>query len=160
MLDNHWSHLPNAKHIDWVLASLKVHPKKWHAAWSAAYNTARTTARVASYNTACNAAYDEACNAACDEARQAAFDAACTAAWNAAFDAAKDAAWNAASFSSASSSVYDAILALVAYDDCGYMIESEVGELKIIAAFGDTRAILLLPACIVFNELTKTSIAV
>ena len=164
MLDNHWSHLPNAKHIDWVLASLKVHPKKWEAAWYAAYNTARTTARttarVASYNTACNAAYDEACNAACDEARQAAFDAACTAAWNAAFDAAKDAAWNAASFSSASSSVYDAILALIAYDDCAYMIESEVGELKIIAAFGDPRAILLLPACIAFNELTKTSIAV
>jgi len=160
MLDNHWSHLPNAKHIDWVLASLKVHPKKWHAAWSAAYNTARTTARVASYNTACNASYNTACNAAYDEACNAAYYTAWTTARKAAWNAACDEARKAASFSSASSSVYDAILALVAYDDCGYMIESEVGELKIIAAFGDTRAILLLPACIVFNELTKTSIAV
>ena len=135
MTQTEWSHLPNAKHIDWVIASIKVNPEKWtaaytaactaaynaayNAAWSAAYNTARTTARVA----ACTAAYDEACNAA--------------------YNAARNAAWDAAT---------DAIVALVAYDDCAYMIESEIGELKIIAVFGDQRAILLLPACIVFNE--------
>jgi len=32
------------------------------------------------------------------------------------------------------------------------MIESEVDEIKIFAKLGDPRAILLLPACIVFNE--------
>ena len=27
-----WSHLPNAHHIDWVLASLKENPELWDAA--------------------------------------------------------------------------------------------------------------------------------
>jgi len=139
MTQTAWAHLPNSKHIDWVIASLKVHPKKWAAAWNAARN-------VAWY-----AASDAAWGAARDAARDAAYDAAFDAADDAAFDAADDAACDAAC---------DAILALIAYDDCAYMIESEIGELKIIAAFGDQRAILLLPACIVFNELTKTSIAV
>ena len=132
-----WAHLPNAKHIDWVLASLKANPKKWAAsmirttaAWNAfdaARGVARGVARDAVYTAACDAAYD----------------AACDAVWYEAWDAAIDAAWNAA---------WGTIVALIAYDDCAYMIESEVGELKIIAAFGDPRAILLLPACIVFNE--------
>jgi len=139
MTQTAWAHLPNSKHIDWVIASLKVHPKKWAAAWNAARN-------VAWY-----AASDAAWGAARDAARDAAYDAAFDAADDAAFDAADDAACDAAC---------DAILALIAYDDCAYMIESEIGELKIIAAFGDQRAILLLPACIVYNELTKTSIAV
>ena len=32
-----WAHLPNAAHIDQVLAHLKAHPEKWTAAWSAAW---------------------------------------------------------------------------------------------------------------------------
>lgn len=40
-----------------------------------------------------------------------------------------------------------ALLALVYFDDCAYMLDSDVGELGILAAFGDQRAILLLPAC-------------
>jgi len=140
-----WAHLPNAKHIDWVIASLKVHPKKWAtsclrsmAAWNAfdaARGVARGVARDAVYTAACDAAYD----AACDAAGQVLYDVA--------RDAAYDAAWDAALYA-----VWGTIAALIAYDDCAYMIESEVGELKIIAAFGDPRAILLLPACIVFNE--------
>jgi len=51
--------------------------------------------------------------------------------------------------------VGDAILALIAYDDCAYMIESEVDEIKILAKLGDQKAILLLPACIVFNEIRQ-----
>ena len=99
-----WSHLPNAKHINWVLASLEEHPKKWNAA------------------------------------RDAIWDAAMDAAMGAAMDAAWSATW-------------DAILALIAYDDCAYLIETDVDELRILAALGDTRAVLLLPACIVFNEI-------
>ena len=134
-----WSHLSNAKHIDWVIASLKVHPGKWaaarlsirDAAVPAAYNAARVAAR---YN-AWYVVYHAACNAARGKAWEAARIAAFDAAWDAAYEAAAD-----------------AIIALIAYDDCAYMIESEIGELKIIAAFGDQRALLLLPACIVFNE--------
>ena len=110
-----WAHLPNAKHIDWVLASLKANPEKWAAARDAAYVAA---------------SWYEARNAA----KAAAFDAA----WDAAYEAAAD-----------------AIIALIAYDDCAYMIESEIGELKIIAAFGDQRAILLLPVCIVLYSMKQ-----
>jgi len=128
-----WAHLPNAKHINWVLASVKANPEKWGAVarrvpWTAVVRVAaRYNAWYVVYHAACNAARGKAWEAA----RIAAFDAA----WDAAYEAAAD-----------------AIIALIAYDDCAYMIESEIGELKIIAAFGDQRALLLLPACIVFNE--------
>jgi len=138
MTQTAWAHLPNAKHIDWVLASLKANPEKWEAARTAA----RDAAGMATWNARCGKpwymAYFATINAACD----ATFDTGGSAAYF---------------------SVIDAILALMAYDDCGYMIESEIGELKIIAAFGDPRAILLLPACIAFNEtkvLTTDSFAV
>ena len=138
-----WAHLPNAKHIDWVLASLKVHPKKWTAAWNAAFDAARDAARDAAYYAAWNTAYVAGRHTAFDAAYNAGRDASQSTAKAAAWDAAYYAAWNAAT---------DTIIALIAYDDCAYMIESEVGELKIIAAFGNQPAILLLPACIVFNE--------
>ena len=134
-----WSHLPNAKHIDWVIASLKANPEKWAAARDAAYVAA---------------SWYEARNAA----KAAAFDAANNAAWDAGRDAARDAAWDAAWYAAS-----DAILALIAYDDCGYMIESEIDEIKILAKLGDAKTLLLLPACIVFNEtkaLTTDSFAV
>ena len=77
-----------------------------------------------------------------------------TVAWAAALDAvqgaARDAVWDAVW-----RSTWDAALALIAYDDCAYMLESEVGELKILAALGDPRAILLLPACIAFNSIKE-----
>jgi len=139
MTQTAWAHLPNAKHIDWVLASVKEHPEMWAAAWEAERYAAWDAARYAAFDAAGDAAWDAVWNAAFD-----------TASWY----ATRTAVWNAAT---------GAILALVAYDDCAYMIESEVGELKIIAKLGDQRAILLLPACIVYNEtnaLTNASIAV
>ncbi len=39
-----WAHLPNAAPLDEVLTSVKAHPKKWIAAWSAARGTARDAA--------------------------------------------------------------------------------------------------------------------
>jgi len=131
MTQTAWAHLPNAKHIDWVIASLKAHPEKWVAAYYAARDAAWFAAREAAYN------------AVWDAARDAAWFAARMASSAITYKATYDAAWYAAK---------GAILALIVYDDCGYMIESEVGELKIIAKLGDPRAILLLPACIIYNE--------
>jgi len=130
-----WSHLPNAKHIDWVIASAKAHPEKW----TAAYTAARAAARNTAYDAASDAAWDATRGAAYDAARNTAYDAASDAAWY----ATRTAAWYAAD---------NAIVALVAYDDCAYMIESEVDEIKILAKLGDQKAMLLLPACIVFNK--------
>jgi len=142
-----WAHLPNAKHIDWVLSSVKANPKKWDAASDTAWDAARGAARDAAWDAAYGVAWGAAWNAAWNAARGAA--------WNAAWVAARNAARNAAYYGASG-----AIIALIAYDDCGYMIESEIGELKIIAKLGDQKAILLLPACIVLNKLTKASIAV
>ena len=70
-----WAHLPNAKHIDAVLADARKRPGAWDAA--------RTTARIAPWD----AAWDAAWTAAWTAARDAAWDAA----WGAARDAARDA---------------------------------------------------------------------
>ena len=70
-----WAHLPNAKHIDAVLADVRKRP----GAWGAARDAAR----------------DAAWDAAWDAARDAAWDAARDAAWRAAWDAAWGAAWGA-----------------------------------------------------------------
>jgi len=126
-----WAHLPNAKHIDWVLASLKANPGKW----AAARLSIRTAAVPAAWDAAWDAVYNEAWRAAWKAAKDAAYDVANEAACLAVFYAARD-----------------AIVALIAYDDCAYMIESEIDEIKILAKLGDPRAILLLPACIVYNE--------
>ena len=150
MTQTEWSHLPNAKHIDWVNASLKANPGNWTAAWDAVWDAAYDAVR------------DEAWYVVCDEARTKAFDAARTAARTAAYYTARDAARTAAT-EAAFDAATDAIVALIAYDDCAYMIDSEMDELKILAKLGDQRALLLLPACIVFNEtkaLTNASIAV
>jgi hypothetical protein len=68
----------------------------------------------------------------------------------------RNAIWDAAWWAARNTPQYaamDAIVALIAYDDCAYMLESDPGELAILAAFGDPRATMLLPACKVFHSL-------
>ena len=121
-----WAHLPNAAHIDRVIASAIAHPDQWDRAratpaWSASWDAAWHDMNI--------------------QHRQAAWDAAWDASW-----ASKIAAREAAR---------DASLALVAYDDCDYMLDSDPGELAILAAFGDPRAVLLLPACKAFHSIKE-----
>ena len=40
MIKTAWAHLPNAKHIDAVLADVKARPEAWTTAWDAARVTA------------------------------------------------------------------------------------------------------------------------
>lgn len=99
-----WGHLPNAQHIDRVLAHLKQYPDRWGIAW--------------------------------DAGRGAAADAAWGAAWGAARGAARG-----------------AIAALVAWDDCAYLLDQTPDFLR--AQFnltGDPAALLLLPAAIAMKE--------
>ena len=103
------------------------------------------------YSTGCRAAARQAArDVEWSKARGAARDAGRGRAWWAAYDTAYDAArgkaWQAAR---------DAILALIAYDDCAYMLDSEPGELAILAAFGDPRAVLILPACEILHSLKE-----
>jgi len=125
MTQTKWSHLPNAKHIDWVLNSLKAYSGKWDASWVPIKTTVREAAYVATV--------------------QKGNDAIWHAVWDETF-------YQVSIYHAAKYAAMNSVAALIAWDDCGYMIGSEVGELKIIAKLGDQKAILLLPACIVFNQ--------
>ena len=129
-----WSHLPNAKHIDWVIASLTEHPKKWSATWNRIIDAPNCINRQPVYDTA----YDIVVNSL----RHSEWRAVTNTVW-----AIDGPYWAARSV----------VLALIAWDDCAYMIESGVGELELLAKLGDLRAILLWPACIIFNK-TKVTV--
>jgi hypothetical protein len=144
---NAWDHLPNAKHIDWVIESVKQHPKIWDAAHSAAWGAARgatwEAVRSAARNAARSAAYSAAWVAAWEATREATWDVAWDAAWDAAYDATRDAA-------------YDAILALVAYDDCAHLLDMPSDRLKIWATLSEQpAAVLLLPAVIARERIAQ-----
>ena len=112
-----WSHLPNAKYIDRIIAHVKANSGAWYEAWG--------------------------------EARDAAWDAAYEAAWDAAYGAACVAAWDAAW-----GAVRGAILALVAWDRAGGLMDLPAEQVKVLAILGDQVAILMYPA-IVAMETTQ-----
>ena len=129
-----WAHLPNATHIDCILADLSIRPQAWEDAY-AALDEARDAAWVA----ARGAAWDAAWAAAYDDAQ----DAAYAAAWDAARGAPRDAAWDAA---------WDALLALIAWDDCAYILDLHPHVVRLMAASGNQPAILLESAVIAMHE--------
>ncbi len=123
-----WAHLPNAKHIDAVLADARKRPGAWDAAWGAARTAARDAAQRA------------ARDAARDAARTAARTAARDAAWDVAWDAARDAAW-------------DAIAALVTWDSSADLLVCTPDVLRTMIDLAEPpvchQAALLLPYAIV-----------
>ena len=114
-----WSHLPNAKYIDRIIAHAKANPTAW-AAWRVAYDAAY------------EAAYEAAWRVAYDAAR-----AAYEAAWRVAQDAARGAARGAP---------WDALLALVAWDYAGDLMDLPAEQVKVLAILGDQAAILMYTA--------------
>jgi hypothetical protein len=129
---NTWSDLPNAQHIDRVLASLKEHPEIWAEAGGTDRSAAfRNTAWVA----------------ICDSARSDVWNETRLAARDAARLATPDAAWGAA---------WDAFLALVAYDDCDQYLNMTSEELKVWSLLTEQpAAMLLLPAVIAFERIKE-----
>jgi len=126
-----WADLPNANYIDIILGLLKKENTAWDAAKGAAWDAARYAASDAAYYAARDAIYD----AADDAARDAAFNAA----WDAADNSAKVAA-------------YDAVRALIAWDDCGALLDENPEDVKIMGLLGNQAAVLLYPACFVLNK--------
>jgi hypothetical protein len=121
-----WADLPNAKYIDLVLASMNKNPAAWDAAWGAAWN----------------AAWGAAKDAARAMVREAVWDEVRDAAWGAASDAAWGAAW-------------DATLALIAWDDCDYLLEEKPENVKMLALLGNHAAVLLYPACVALQNIKE-----
>ena len=119
-----WAHLPNARHIDAVLADARKRPGAWTAAWRAARTAARTAAWAA--------------------ARDAAWDAAWGAARDAARDAAQRAAWDA---------TWGAIAALVTWDSSADLLDCTPDVLRAMIDLAEPpvchQAALLLPYAIV-----------
>ena len=68
MSDTAWAHLPNAKHIDAVLADARKRPGAWDAARTAAWGAAWGAVQDAAWTAAWTAAWDEARGAAWDAA--------------------------------------------------------------------------------------------
>ena len=114
---NAWSHLPNAPLIDWVIESLKCNPALWAAALNAVLNATHDAGWIA--------------------IRIAARDAINNASRRSALDA---------TWTTGQASTYDAILALVAYDDCDQYLQMSYDQLLIYATLSERpQAVLLLP---------------
>lgn len=139
-----WAHLPNAAHIDQVLAHLEAHPEKWATAWDAAQSVTRSADLGAARALAWDAAQSAARGAAWSAARYAIWNVTWSAAWSAAWNAAWSAAWGA-------------ISALVAYDDAAIFLSKPVEHLRTLYRIDPHPTFLLLqPAAIVMpsHEIT------
>ncbi len=132
---NAWDDLPNAAHIDRVLAHSQANPDKWNAARDAAWNTAWDAA----WNTAWNAARAAIRDAARDAARAAIRDAV----WDAIRDAARDAARAAA---------WDACAALIVWDEAGDLMDKPASFVRFLAEEEVHAAVLLLPAVVAMEN--------
>ena len=109
-----WDHLPNAKHIDRVLAHTRAHPniwKKvvlrndaWYKAWNAAWGRPTTKASLAAHSAAFRCIIGE-----CPGTRHA-------------------------------------IMALIAFDDCAYMLDFTPEQIHLYACLDVPAAVLLEPA--------------
>jgi hypothetical protein len=134
-MPNAWDHLPNAKHIDLVLHILKQYRKYWR--------TKNKDISSTSLDKAWKITYD--CMTIKNRIPE----------WNYLYNATygtDSRAWQADCRTSAA---WLAIMALIVYDDCAYMLDSDPCELEILAKFGDERAILLLPACKAFAAIKE-----
>lgn len=134
-MNNPWSRLPNAHHIDWVLESLRQNPQLWAEAWDA--TAANEMAREAAWDATWEGAWDEA------------WDAAWAAAWDAAWDAAKGLAKDAA---------ISSILALIAYDDCDQYLNIPYEKLQVYNILSNRpQSILLFPMIYVREKIMETT---
>ncbi len=127
-----WSHLPNAEHIDRVIALSRKYPEIWadsyrisrdlkldhRAGWDPAYNICQSDGLK-------HIRKDLWAVVSTDEQGTGELTA-----------------WHA-------------ISALMAWNDCAHMLDSDPNELSILAKLGNPMAILLIPACIAFSKINK-----
>ncbi len=122
---NSWSRLPNAKYIKQLLDSVLLSPCMWMGG-----TELPTVAWTVAQNAALALTWDPTRNAA----------------WNTAWCTASTAVWNGTG-SAASAAARGAILALVVYDNSGYLLDENPEHVKLLASLGVEEAILLFPAC-------------
>ena len=127
-----WAHLPNAKHIDAVLADVKVRPGTWAAAQVASSYAAQVAASHA--------------------ARDAALDAERAAVWSAIWGAVQDAIFDAVQ-DAAVDTIWGTITALIAWDSAADLLDCTPDVLRAMIDLAEPpvchQAALLLPYAIV-----------
>jgi hypothetical protein len=142
-----WSHLPNAVHIDRVLASVAAHQAIWdkvydalpdHGGWEEHWN--------------------DADNATYDRAAELEWYATWAEAWDGASQHAKQVGRSAIQDAITDDHRWEgraAILALIAYDDCGHYLELSSQQLQFIADLSGHPAPRLLLSAVIAFELER-----
>jgi len=127
---NAWDDLPNAKHIDRVMEHAVAHPDKWQRA---------------AYNVPVEVRAD-ALNEFRDQMLAAGREEQCAAA--------RAAIWGmlASHQRRIGESARTAITALVAWDDCAYILDLHPDVVRTLSGAGNNAAILMLPAVIAMYE--------
>jgi hypothetical protein len=131
---NAWDDLPNAKYIDLVLADLKKNLGNWVAAHNDYWDAVRDAARNDAWASAHNVVRDEVWAIARDKA------------WVISRDVGKSwpAAYNVA---------IGAILALVAYDDSGWILDEKLEDIRLLTALSqEPQYVLLYPAVLALSK--------
>lgn len=123
-----WSHLPNAAHIDHIIANFKINPTTWY--------TAISTER----KLAIDAALDEIEKSMRDADSKAVAD-----------ELLIDQDFLSSDIDNLRGSI-PAAYALIAWDDCAHLIECDPEHVKSLAASGNHAAVLLYPACVVLQK--------
>jgi hypothetical protein len=129
-----WAHLPNAKHIDRILADEAEHPERWSAVGYAFLTPDWVVAR----------------HAAVAAARTAAKDAGREDALSRTYDV-----LNSCIRVDPWIPIWGAALALISWDHAGDLLDLPPDELEAIAKLGVPAAIMLLAACRALNHSLK-----
>jgi len=128
-----WSHLPNAKHIDRILACLRDHPSIFHR--QIRRNADTLELEISAFTAAWIAVRD---TQQLDRIK----------AWIAVRDAQR-------MRSRAETVAWDAIAALIAWDHAGDLLKLPVEQVRVLGLLGNTAAILLYPT-ILTMEVART----
>ena len=131
---NAWDHLPNAHHIDWVLESVKQHPKEWLDAWNTTFVYWNTTSV---------------------ETQDMILDVAWARAHATILDTDRGWTWHSNRVSIESSS-QSTVMALVAYDDCAHLLDMPSEKLRAWALLREQpAAVLQLPSVIAGEQIRE-----
>jgi hypothetical protein len=154
---NAWAELPNAVHIDRILADVRRRPQAWAAAWGAVWGATPGEIKGAARGKSWVADLYAARVSVGGSALVAVWGTARSASWIAALDAARGAAWADAWGAGADAALCDpdardaagsAIAALIAWDDAADVLSLPAPAVRLLAASGHDAAVLLLPAVI------------
>jgi len=149
-----WAHLQNAKHIDWVLQTLKDNPKEWAGSLTTSRNGELKAARVTAYDDILQAARVTAY----EDVLQA-WNPALLAIWDEISDASSDpAVWDPARVTEMEAARC-VLRALIAYDNCEKYLKMSYDQLLMWSELDPHPAcVLLLPYLFVKEKIEDKEI--